>query len=238
MHHYPTNTLPLATNANEKALISYLRGQDETIKSCILFILGHGLPKTIEAHDRFVLFLLKNYKWPTSKHFIFENYEDDVISYYKTPFKGLKQTPTLLKDLVKHGFIDKRLGDQLHNVISSRTEALAQVDETSKCSLQMDTLTNKIQDFYTQCNQNNDKMLWNFFILKCLTGPRTKQLASLRVSDVWFQSNYESVCIRYRYVKGQEGTHIYHTFSRNESKGPLKDEFDIVLLYKKQVFDS
>jgi hypothetical protein len=228
------------TNEEDKLIMKLMINGPKS--KLLLFLLILGLPTSSKTNDAFVMNLLDlPFNFDGGK--MLKVYHEDVngVVAFNTPFKG-KQSIWKEKALVfKESGLDVSDSDieLVESVIHNKKEVIVEVDETAKHSIQVHQIPTKIFEFREECLKTNDlkkELLWNYFIIKVLTGSRTEQLASVRTDDVFFTSDKKHICIQYKQsVKGQKEWVIYHTFGRNPSTGVYALYFDIPTLYTRQI---
>ena len=221
-------------NINEEKLLMKATDDESISSRVLLYILYLGLPASSNTADYFVLQVLNSYDFPVASKFKTSLQEIDGVNAFTTPFKGIKnwiEKATLLK-------VETSDLDLLASVLQNRKETIIESDSTKKHRIEVSKIPGKIMEFRNRMlssGQLSDEILWNYFILKCITGPRTEELFSLRKTDVIFNDKKDAVVIQYRKVKSKKDKIIHHTYQSNTSTGIKKDWFDIPKLFSREL---
>jgi hypothetical protein len=220
---------------NEEKLLMKATDEECTTSRILLYMLYLGLPGSASTSDSFILQVLNLYDFPVISKFKTSLKEIDGVQAFATPFKGIKnwlEKATLLKVTTSDVYL-------LDSIIQNRKEIIVESDTNKKHRIEVSKIPHKIFEFREKMLsslQLSDEVLWNYFILKCLTGPRTEELFSLRKTDVIFNVKKDTVVIQYRKsVKGKKDKIIHHTYQSNMSTGIKKDWFDIPKLFIREL---
>jgi integrase len=226
---------------NEAALLvtlNTLLAQDG--ESCpaypLLYLLFKHLPARISNSVNFVKYLLlKPFNFMMKRNFDPKIVTEGLELMYTTPFKGKPwdETKKLRNYFIENKLASEKHVEDVHRVILNDKLQLQQEDKRKLDASQIPLLIETFRKYRLTNPSNNSKLLYYFFIIKCLTGCRSEQLFRVRIGDVLLMESDSNVLIRYYNVKGHRNERVYyHTFQQNMAPGPDALEFDLPTLFK------
>ena len=230
---------PNEYRTNEYQVLEQLNHLDNA--NPLVYLLYEHLPRKCKSTDAFIMYLMsKPFNYPLKTGYSPKPSEIGGITVLCTPFKG---QPWTSGENTRKYFMEKNLLPlELFSVLESAIlDAVARnatcVDQTKEM-LASHQIPGLIQIFQTYRNakEPNNKLLYYYFIVKCLTGARSEQLIRVRVSDVFFHKDESNIMLRYEAVKGyKKDKIIFHSFGGNLATGPDKTLFDLPTLFKEIV---
>jgi integrase len=158
-------------------------------RNLVFTLLVRGLPKNISRDMNLAILIL------ASKNVEFKKPGCQVVlredGTFRSPFCEFKNTIELLRSVK---FLPPELGTLNEEEIASLETYLVGFHSANKKeALILRDIPSIIFEFLKESQTNNEEWKYNFFMLKCLLGPRSSQLCKLRLSDIYLYYNADGL---------------------------------------------